>query len=331
MLYKVKIIFIVHSCKLYSSCFSCINDYKCIWNSGKCDENNDNSIIKLYNNSTNTIQKSSLKKCFEERKSETLVYVNKYCGILEYDYEEEYNKALIISIPKNDNLYGANPLYCEYTINNYEKIKSFSIETKKKWGFLYMRIEYMESSEDNEFILDNEEKYVINKPEKIKIIFYSNDIKDSPPFSVKITDVFTPVNIVIIIIIIICALLGLIFLVLIIMCIRKQRRNMAIIINDNRNYIIDINNGGTTTERNELINYLNKLKIYKFKDIKDKSINFICPIEMTAFDDNSEVIFTTCHHTFHYNCLKEYINRNINLKELKCFICNKILFKYNSN
>ena len=191
-----------------------------------------------------------------------------------------------------------------------------------------MRIEFMESNEDNEFILDNEEKYIINNPKKIKIIFYSNDIKDSSPFSVKITNTLKPVNIVLIIIIIICALLGLIFFVLIIVYIRNKRRNMAIIINDNIHYIVDIN-GGTTTERIELINYVNKLKVYKFKDIKDKSINVNCPIEMTPFDDDSDVIFTSCQHTIHYQCLKDFITKNIYLKEIKCLLCNEPLYKYN--
>ncbi len=237
-------------------------------------------------------------------------------------------------MPKIDNSYGANPIYCEYTINNKEEIKSLTVETKKKWGTLLMKIEYMESSEDNEFILDNEEKYIVNKPENIKIIFYSNDIKNISPFSVKITNTITPLNIVIIIIIILCALLGIILLVLFIVCIRRQRRNMAIIINQNRNYIIDVNNQGYTSDRldtKNVINYLNQLKKVKFKDVKDKSLNINCPIELTPFDDNSEVVLTECHHSIHYDCLKVYITKNMNLKELRCFHCKNILYRFNNN
>ena len=63
------------------------------------------------------------------------------------------------------------------------------------------------------------------------------------------------------------------------------------------------------------------------QEIKDKALNNKCPFEMEIFDDNSEVIFTSCHHSIHYDCLKAFIDRNNNLKEFKCFLCNNSLYK----
>ena len=237
-------------------------------------------------------------------------------------------------MPENDNFYGTYALYCEYNIKNYDEIKSLTIQTTKKWGTLYMKIEYFDEKEDTDFILDNEEKYIINKAKTIKIIFYSNDKKTSSPFSVKISYNLTRINIVIISIIIISSFIFVIIVIFLFIYLKKLKRNRTntIIINNNRNYIIGINKGEYTTERNELLNYLLKdLKKVKFKEIKEKSLNNCCPIEMTPFDDNSDIIFTSCHHAFHYDCLKEHVSKNIHLKEIKCFFCKNSLCKYDSN
>ena len=197
-----------------------------------------------------------------------------------------------------------------------------------------MKIEYFDEKEETEFILDNEEKYIINKPKRIIIFFYSNDKKPSSPFSVKISNTLTPINIVIISIIIISSFVLLIIIIFLIIYLRKLKRNRTrtIIINNNRNYIIGINKGEYSTKRNELLAYLlGHFKKEKFKEIKEKSLNNCCPIEMTPFDDNSDVIFTSCHHTIHYDCLKEHATKNILLKEIKCFLCNNILYKYDNN
>lgn len=238
------------------------------------------------------------------------------------------NLALTIELPDNNKIYGANSLYCEYTISNVDEIKSLTINSKKKWGKLKMQIEYMDSGEDKEFILGNEEKYIINKPKNIKIIFYSNEEKNIPPFSVKISDTLIPANIVLIIVFIICAF---ILFIIVIFCIiyfkRQRRRNNSGQNRDNRSRnIITKNNESSSedTERIELENYLKKFKVVKFEDIKDKSKNFQCPIELEIIHDNSEVIFTSCCHSIHLNCLKEYINKNIKdikLKGFKCHYC----------
>lgn len=290
--------------------------------------NSENNITQY------TIQLSKKKECFEEKDSDTALFIKKYCGNIIYEYKKKENKPLSITLPENDKFYGAYALYCEYSINNYDEIKSLTIQTIKKWGTLYMKIEYFDEKEDTEFILDNEDKYIINKPKSINIIFYSNDKKESSPFSVKISNTLIPKNIVIISIIIICSFILVIIIIFLIIYLKKLKKDRArtIIINNNRNYIIGINKGEFTTERNELLTYLLRhFKKEKFKEIKEKSLNNCCPIEMTPFDDNSDVIFTSCHHTIHYSCLKEHATKNIHLKEVKCFLCNNILYKYDSN
>ena len=298
----------------------------CFWNSKKCEEYNSKQ-----NNETNTIQISTLKKCFEEEDFETAVYIKKYCGNINYEYKK-INKILTISIPENNKIYGTNPLYCEYTIVNYDEVKSFTVQTKKKWGKLYMQIQYMDSGEDKELILGDEEKNIINKPKIIKIIFSSNEMKENQPFSVKIYNTLLPTNITLIIGIIFLIFLGFIVFILIFIYMRKQKKNTIIIQhNRNNNYIINNNNILGSNSDRVLINYLNKLKPVKFKDIKNKVINNNCPVEREPFEDNSDVIFFNCNHAIHYECLKEHISKNQNLKELKCFFCNRIYYKLNEN
>ena len=321
--------FIIDSlCEKNNFCFKCINDYNCIWNSGKCEDSKNES--NKYN--ILDIQTSELKTCFEARDSQTALFVKTYCGDIKYEFKKKSKDPLKISLPKNGNLYGANALYCEYTIENNEEIKSLQIQATKKWGTLYMKIEYEEMEEDSEFILDNEQKYIINKPKTIKIIFQSNEAKGNSPFFVIISNALTPLNIAIIVLIIFGLFVVIIIFILLIVYFRKQRRrNTAIIINNNGNIFIDINNQGYSTERIGIMNYINNRKSIKFKQIRDKSINNICPIEMTPFEDNSDVIFTSCHHSFHYECIKRYIASNNNLKEFRCFFDHTILYKNNES
>ena len=237
-------------------------------------------------------------------------------------------------MPENDKFYGTYALYCEYSIKNHDNIKSLTIQATKKWGSLYMKINYFDEKEDTEFILDNEEKYIINHPKSINIIFYSNDKKTNSPFSVKISNTLTQINITIISIIIICSFIFAIFVIFLFIYLKKFRRNRdrTIIITNNRNFFIGIKKEEFNTERNEFMNNLLKnFKKEKFKDIKEKTLNNSCPIEMTPFDDNCDIIFGSSHHTVHYECLKKHVMKNMNLKEIKCFLCNNSLYKYDSN
>lgn len=271
-----------------------------------------------------------LKNCFDEKDFETSVFIKSHCGLTDYEYKKK-NLALTIELPNNNKIYGANSLYCEYSIDNVDEIKSLTINSKKKWGQLKMKIEYMDSGEDKQFILGNEEKYIINKPKTIKIIFHSNEERNIPPFSVKISDTLIPANVVLIIIFVICSFIVIILIIFcIIIYIKRQRRlnNSGHNENNNhRNYNIENNeNNSENTERIELENYLKRFKVVKFKDIKDKSLNFQCLFEYDIFDDNSEVIFNSCGHSYHFKCIKEYINKNIQdikLKGFNCFYCFK--------
>ena len=278
-----------------------------------------------------------IKNCFKQEDFETSLFIKKYCGEVDYEYNKKKNRVITISLPQNDKLYGYTPLYCEYNINNREEIKSLTIQTKKNWGNLTMRVEYFDSGENRDFILGNDEKFLINKPKNILIIFSTSNKKDFSPFSMKISDTLTPINIKLISICTFSGFLGIIIIIFLIVFYRrrmKKRNRLSIMMDDNRindgginNYNISNQVNGLSTERLGLINYLNQLKPVKYKIIKHKSLNAKCPIEMEDFDDKSEVVFTSCHHSFHFNCLKIYIDKNNNLKELKCPLCNTILYK----
>ena len=51
-----------------------------------------------------------------------------------------------------------------------------------------MKVDYLDSGEDKEYILGNDEKYLINKPKNIRIIFCTSDKKNTSPFAEKISD-----------------------------------------------------------------------------------------------------------------------------------------------
>ena len=165
------------------------------------------------------------------------MFIKNHCGIVDYEYNKEKNRVITISLPQNNKLYGYTPLYCEYNINNKDEIKSLTIQTKKNWGNLIMKVDYFDSGEDKEFILGDEEKYLINKPKNILIIFSTLNKKDTSPFSVKISDSFTPTNITLISICAFSGFLGIIIIILLIIFYKRKmrkRNRLSIIINNNR-------------------------------------------------------------------------------------------------
>lgn len=294
----------------------------CIWNSGKC-KNKNNIIYDDF---------SLAKNCFEQKDLDTTSFISKYCGKIDYNLNKKKNETLTISLPENKNInIGYFPLYCEFRINNKDKISSLEIESIKNWGNITMNIKYMDSDEEI-FILGNGDKNVINDPELIKIIFYSNEVKDNnPPFSIKITNTSKSIDIKIISIISFCGFLAILIIILIVIIYRRrmQKRNngMPIV----TAYIITNPSQGSLTERNGLMNYLSIISPQKFKNVKEKSKNTKCPIDIEYFNDKSDVYFTKCSHAFHCDCLKNYICSNNNLKELRCPLCNSVLYSCNTN
>ena len=251
-------------------------------------------------------------------------------------------KTINISLPENKRgIYGFSPLYCEYTLENKDAIKSFTIETKSNWGEVKMKIEYEDFIGDNEYVLGNGNKYIINNLKMIRIFFYSNEERNTPPFSVKISSSSSPLNNTIISLISFSAVLLIFVFILAIIIYRRrmQRRNLGlatIIINNNNNInginnFIMTNSPDANSDRIGLINYLNQIKPIKFKDVKDKSINSKCPIDIVDFTGKSDVFFTNCYHSFHYHCFREYVFKINNSKELKCPLCKTILFSSNIN
>jgi len=225
-------------------------------------------------------------------------------------------------------------------LKNKEEIKSFTIETKSNWGEVKMKVKYEDLEEDNELVLGNGDKYIINNPETITIIFYSNEVRNISPFSIKISSSSIPINNTIISIISFGGVLVIFIIILAIIIYRRrmQRKNqgLAIIINNNNinginNFIMTNSPPEQSSDRVGLMNFFNQIKPIKFRDIKDKSINTKCPIDLVDFTGKSDVFFTICSHSYHYHCFKDYIYKNNNLKELKCPLCKALLFSCNIN
>ena len=316
------------SCNNYSFCFECISDNSCTWDSNSCQ-----NISQLKNKKPYITTNISPKKCFEQKDNKSLNYIQKNCGKTSYNFLDN-GQSLSISLPKHNNsLYGTNKLYCEYTVYNKDSIKALTIQTSKKWGSLKMHVKYFYSNQINEIILGNQDKNIILNSEVLKIIFESNIEKDISPFVVSISNALSSLNKYIITLIAFCSVLGIITIIILLIIWCKRRKK--IVINNNINNLnnIYINNinfiNDMSTERIGLMEYLNRIKPVKFKEItkNKKGIkNMKCPIDLENFQQDSDVILTECLHLFHYDCLKTFVEKNKKLKEFKCPLCNHILY-----
>ena len=316
------------SCQNFSFCFECISDNSCTWDSNSCQNIND-----LKNKKPFTMIISSPKNCFEQKDNKTLDYIRKYCGKIDYDFSGS-KESLTISLPAHNNsLYGANKLYCEYTIYNRDSIESFTIQTTKKWGSLKMRVKYFFANIMNEIILGNQDKHIIMDSEILKIIFESNSEKNESPFVVEISNTFSSINKYILVLIIVCSVLGLIGVIIFIIIWCKRRKKIVInnnINNFNNFYINNVNIiNSMSTDRIDLTNYLKRIRPIKFSELnknKKEIKNMKCPIDLENFEPDSDIILTECFHLFHYNCLKTFLEKNKQLKEFKCPLCNHVLY-----
>jgi hypothetical protein len=261
-------------------------------------------------------------------------YIKTYCGNISYFFTDRTGE-LSLSLPlHNGTLYGANSLYCEYSIYNTDDIESFTVETKNNWGKLKLLIKYLFSDNSMEILLGDGDKNVVKDAEELKIIFESNSQKNYPPFDIKIIDTFKSISQIILLIIILCAFVVLIILIIIVICIRRRKRililnninnNLNNLYLNNFNYGIDINN----TDRINFMSYLKKIKSIKFKEVQkevNEIINPKCPIDIENFLPEDDVILTKCLHIFHYDCLKTFVEKNKTKKEFRCPLCNNPLF-----
>ena len=323
------------SCTDNTFCFQCISDNSCAWDSNSCK-----NISEIKSTKTSTTTNISPKKCFEQNDTKTLNYIKKYCGKSSYKFSND-EESITISLPVHDkSLYGANKLYCEYTIYNEDSIGSFTIQTSKKWGSVKMHVKYFSSSKINEIILGNGDKHIIMDSELIKIVFESNNEKNTPPFEVKITNTLSSISKYIISLIVFCSVLGIIGIIILLIMWCRRRRRRKIVINNNINNLnnIYINNiniiSDSSSGRISLMNYLEIVKPIKFSEVnldKNELKELKCPIDLEFFESDSDVILTECLHVFHYDCLKTFIEKNKAKKELKCPLCNASLYSTKIN
>ena len=318
------------SCNDYSFCFECISDKLCEWDLNSCVNSTNNEMTKSFGN-PNILPK----KCFEENDEKTKNYIAKYCGNVNYNFRDE-DKSLSISLPKHSgSLYGNNKLYCEYIISNEDSIESITIYTKKNWGNLKVLIKYIFSETYYEIVLGNGDQNILLDIEELKIIFESDFIKKTSPFEVKILNTFTKKLKILIIVISIASFFILVAILIIIICCRRRRKYANNINNLNNIYINNLNIiNDMSTDRMGLLNYLNIIKPIKFNEINvnKKGIkNLKCPIDIENFAPDSDVILTECLHLFHYDCIKNFIEKNKKLKEFRCPLCKKLLYSTSIN
>ena len=337
-IFQIKFIFflsIINSvsslpCENYSFCFECITNDACTWGANACQKKN----LFTKNNKPNLNYDFTPEKCFKQNDIQTVNYIKTYCGNTSYFFQDK-TETISFSLPvHNKTLYGVYGLYCEYSIYNNDAIEALTIETKNNWGTLKMRIKYLYSNDIREMFLGDGDTIVLKDSEEFKIIFESNNQKNTSPFSIKITDYYQQVKRVIFLVIILCVFVVVIILIIVIICIRRRKKfSISTNINNNLNdiYFNNINyiNGINSTERIDFMYYLKKIKSRKFKEVQNETsdlINTKCPIDIENFEPDDEVILNKCKHLFHYDCLKTFIEKNKTKKEFRCPLCNNPLF-----
>ena len=334
----------IHNCENeYNDCFNCTtcgetepeyNGCKCQW---KPEENKCESVIVK-----NTI--SYLYQAFSEcTDTQSSDIQNIYCGSKSIAVNDEYS----FSMPKINDLYGAQSIYCEYTFTVSEDEEDYYYINYKfnsddanelNTYYLYILIKYTDYTFTNGELGSKLEKNFYNVKEIVLRLYFQQGYS-ALPFSFVITKkndnsklaLYITIG-VIILACIICALA--------IYCLSKKISENARLRQRALFEIAMAQQRGSVEydeeyEQQKLENE-NKLKIkYALKhSLKGKKYNKkygekdgnTCTICIEDFKENkSNVSITPCKHIFHYKCLSNWLNKNV--MNPKCPNCNNNLIQ----
>jgi len=308
----------------YSNCISCNSQYSCYYNNGVC------SRKELIYNKEYIFFK--LKECLLDSYSKSII--EKYCGNLEFKLN---NKKLIIELPKINQNYGYEFLFCPFNIINSKGASNkFYIEFKKlnllDLPFdLYLEINSNNLSYIMTPITDTKLLYEIKGSEKININYFSKYSYKNKPFKIIVSykKNFFEVKIMIIIIIIIILIIIFFLCVILIIIYKRKELNGLIIFNNNYNNQLRQQQQFYIIEKNKKISeeFANNIQPVIYKNIKKYAKNNICNFCLNEFKLEDNVFISKCFHVFHFEEIKKWIFSK-DICHNTCPECRKEFFKF---
>ena len=345
----------------YNDCFNCSmcgseQLCDCEWNpfGKKCEKN-----IMKYEFNYNYYD--YFLSCYDEESS---IIKIKYCGSSSIKFNQD--NLAYISLVDNDNIFGAQNLYCLYNYDQSDTLMSSYVNIKitvSPLAINYVKIYLTVTNNENKNtkipITKESFEEDFKNTKKITIELYFETKLAVNPLSIKITKKEENKNyniyITIGIIVAACLLCG-----IIIICISKKaaknaRRRQEIylqIARENQlrreafNHMVvpsssidpssssesELNMQEINTQKIEklLKTTLAPIKYNKYLGIKDGNPSLICTICIEEFkEEKSKVCITPCQHVFHFKCLKDWLLKNVLTP--KCPNCNYNLLQEEKN
>ena len=327
----------------FFDCFNCstcrneynnLNDCICEWNSNinKCDAINEKKEVSYFYETFSFCNDS---------KSNSIQ--NIYCGESFLKIDNEFNFVM----PKVNEKYGTESIYCNYKFLLSEKddidyniyyVYNSEYNNNINDILLILIIEYNNQTTSLVQLDNNTKNFNIQKVKNIEFKLYFKSSFISLPFNLKIKkeSSFSSDNTFIIIIIVIILTIVLFFIGLYFLTkkLKQKIKERHHIIFENA---IAIRYGEGIDDREvqkkKKLEKKYKLKIESFmsQSTITKSIirkikkDYECSICTEKFNEFNKVSITPCKHFFHYNCLSNWLFKNI--MDPRCPNCNANIFE----
>ena len=237
--------------------------------------------------------------------------------------------------PDSDGNYGKEMVVCnfEFEQNSHEDINVkiyFFFQV-----FYYPRV-YIESIDSSgtkkEMTIERSDDYKFASNSKIIIRVLLRQEYPISPIDIEINLINKPKNVLLsIFFFILFALAGAFMTVLVYHIIQRCEKKKKI---QSENASLNLSNRGIIRKKNISIKQLNKQKLNNlfndkmkktfYKDVYNQN-GGICTICLNKFDEKSEVSITSCKHIFHYQCIYNWLFKNI--KNPKCPNCKHEILK----
>ena len=309
------------NCDSYKDCFTCstcnditLTECECMWVKNSCK-----SIPTKLQYTKEWWNKFNL--CIDNNSTESQ---NKYCGYP--NQKNENSKNTIITYPEIDSHYGKQFLYCKYEYNI----------NRKENDYVILKIKMNNINEDNlpligiTFEYENEFLYhliydigtnsfndlKLSKADIVYIHLFSfNDYSTNPIFIEFDLDKNKKkaIKTIYIILIILVILIFIIFIIIILIYLDKRNKSKEIKNeNDMQKY---------------RFNYLQNNRNI-FTNDEESNENKCCICNEEFITNRTEICKIPCQHICHYDCLKDKIEQNY---EIKCKVCHIDILQYIDN
>jgi hypothetical protein len=262
-----------------------------------------------------------------------------YCGDL------DLQMPLTLALKNRGGKYGAQNLYCHWQVKNVDSSNPLSLNLTNflNPGESTLVMEIYSSNGQRQYqTFNNQNAYWVISPgvSSLHFHFFTDSAYKYNPFQLSLKDGVSSINTISIIISIAAVVVSCFALsILLIRCSkrliqRRLERNLQLQQPDipNNPQINIVNNYvGRTQEEVLKINkeILDKMLITDLKSVKySEKLNVFeinCTICLEDFNERSDVIVLECKHIFHFDCLKDWLLKN--LLHPKCPNCNyNVLF-----